>query len=135
MKNRGGRPKKEIDQRQFEAMCGIQATEEEICLVLGVSDKTLTRWCKRTYGLSFSDVFKEKRAFGKISLRRMQWELAKKNATMAIFLGKQFLGQKDTNNIEMTGANNGAIKTEIVVNNPYTDLTKDELLKLAKDDG
>ena len=98
MTNRGGRPKKQINQLQFEAMCSIQATEEEICLVLGVSDKTLNRWCKDTYKLSFSEVFRQKRALGKISLRRAQFQLAQKNANMAIWLGKQWLGQKD--NIE-----------------------------------
>ena len=36
-----GRPKKVINQSQFEAMCQIQATQEEITLVLNVSDKTL----------------------------------------------------------------------------------------------
>ena len=45
--------------------------------------------------MNFSEVFKEKRGLGKISLRRNQWRLAEKNATMAIWLGKQYLGQKD----------------------------------------
>lgn len=45
--------------------------------------------------MNFSEVFKQKRGVGKISLRRSQWRLAEKNANMAIFLGKQYLGQKD----------------------------------------
>ena len=45
--------------------------------------------------MNFSEVFKEKRGLGKISLRRNQWRLAEKRATMAIWLGKQYLGQKD----------------------------------------
>ena len=60
-----------------------------------VSDKTLDGWCKRTYGEHFSEVFAKKRGKGKISLRRMQWRLAEKNASMAIWLGKQYLDQKD----------------------------------------
>lgn len=32
---------------------------------------------------------------GKISLRRAQFKLAKKSANMAIWLGKQWLGQQD----------------------------------------
>lgn len=91
----GGRPKKQIDQKQFENLCGLQCTLEEICGWFNVTDKTLDGWCKRTYGSSFSDVFKEKRGAGKISLRRAQFRLAEKNAAMAIFLGKQYLGQKD----------------------------------------
>ena len=89
------RPKKEIDQKQFENLCGLQCTLEEICGWFGVTDKTLNSWCKRTYSESFSEVFRQKRSTGKISLRRSQWRLAEKNANMAIWLGKQYLGQKD----------------------------------------
>lgn len=90
-----GRRPKEIDQKQFENLCGLQCTYDEICSWFDVTDKTLNSWCKRTYGKNFSEVFNEKRGRGKISLRRTQWELAKKNAPMAIFLGKQYLGQSD----------------------------------------
>lgn len=89
------RPRKEISLKQFEALCGIQCTEEEICGVLDVCTETLNSWCKRTYKKSFSEVFRQKRGAGRSSLRRKQWDLAGKNATMAIWLGKQYLGQKD----------------------------------------
>ena len=89
------RPRKEIDQKQFENLCGLQCTLEEICGWFDVTDKTLDSWCKRTYNASFSEVCKQKRGNGKISLRRMQWRLAEKNATMAIWLGKQYLDQRD----------------------------------------
>ena len=98
------RPRKEIDQKQFENLCGLQCTLEEICGWFEVTDKTLDGWCKRTYHASFSDVFKQKRGAGKISLRRSQWRLAEKNATMAIFLGKQFLGQRDSVDVAVTDA-------------------------------
>ena len=94
-----GRRPKEIDQKQFENLCGLQCTYDEICSWFDVTDKTLNSWCKRTYGKNFSEVFNEKRGRGKISLRRTQWELAKKNASMAIFLGKQYLGQSDQGGI------------------------------------
>lgn len=93
---KAGRPPKEIKQSQFESLCGIQCTKEEICAVLGVSDKTLDKWVNSIYGEDFSVVFKEKRQVGKASLRRSQFELAKKNATMGIWLGKQYLNQKDS---------------------------------------
>lgn len=89
------RPKKEIDQKNFESMCAYQCTQEEICAFLGVTDKTLSNWCKKTYGLRFSEVFKQKREMGKMSLRRKQWKLADTSASMAIFLGKNYLGQTD----------------------------------------
>lgn len=100
-----GRPKKEIDRTQFEKLCSIQCTEEEICGFFDVTDKTLCRWCKENYdGRTFSEVFKEKRGLGKISLRRSQWKLAEHNATMAIFLGKQYLGQRDQQDVEISHA-------------------------------
>lgn len=98
------RPRKEIDQKQFENLCGLQCTLEEICGWFDVTDKTLDGWYKRTYHASFSEVFKQKRGAGKISLRRSQWRLAEKNATMAIFLGKQFLGQRDSVDVAVTDA-------------------------------
>lgn len=89
------RPRKEIDQKDFESLCALQCTKEEICGFFDVSDKTLENWCKRTYSEGFSEVFKKKRGKGKISLRRIQFRLAEKNANMAIFLGKNYLGQTD----------------------------------------
>lgn len=101
---RTGRPRKEIDQKQFENLCGLQCTLEEICGWFDVCSDTLETWCKRTYKRSFSEVFAQKRGAGKISLRRSQWRLAEKNATMAIFLGKQFLGQRDSVDVAVTDA-------------------------------
>lgn len=91
----GGRPLKPINQIEFEKLCGLQCTLEEICGWFDVCSDTLETWCKRTYKRSFSEVFAQKRGVGKISLRRSQWRLAENNATMAIWLGKQYLDQKD----------------------------------------
>lgn len=90
------RPHKEINQKEFEKLCGLQCTHEEICAWFDVTFKTLDGWCKRTYGDGFSKVFAEKRGLGKISLRRSQFRLAEKSAAMAIFLGKNYLGQRDS---------------------------------------
>ena len=89
------RPQKEIDQTQFEKLCGLQCTQEEIAGWFDCSPDTIENWCKRTYKESFSEVFSKKREAGKISLRRSQWRLAEKSAAMAIFLGKNYLGQSD----------------------------------------
>ena len=93
--NKGGRPRIEIDKTQFEKLCGLQCTRDEIAAFLNVSHDTLERWCNREYGESFASVFAKKKEFGKVSLRRMQFKLAEKNAAMAIFLGKNMLGQTD----------------------------------------
>lgn len=90
------RPRKEIDQEQFEKLCALQCTKEEISSWFDCSEDTIENWCHKTYDESFSAVFSKKREAGKISLRRSQWRLAEKNAAMAIFLGKNYLGQRDS---------------------------------------
>lgn len=115
-----GRPVKEINQKTFEGLCQIQCTEEEICAILDVSDPTLNTWCKKTYGKTFLEVFKEKRTGGKASLRRSQWKLAETNATLAIWLGKQYLGQRDEQSLNVN-ANVNALHG----------LSEEELRKLA----
>lgn len=84
-----------INKGTFESLCAIQCTKEEICSVLDVSEKTLNSWCNNTYGENFSLVFNKKKEFGKSSLRRTQWRQAEKSPRMAIWLGKQYLGQKN----------------------------------------
>ena len=78
------RPRAEINQEEFEKLCGLQCTKEEICDWFSITDKTLDAWCKRTYEQSFSVIFEKKRVRGKISLRRAQFKLAEKSAAMAI---------------------------------------------------
>lgn len=90
------RPKIEIDQKQFEALCKIQCTLEEVADYFDCSDTTIHRWCKKTYKKSFEDIYKKKSAGGRRSLRRIQWEAAQNgDKTMMIWLGRQWLGQTD----------------------------------------
>ena len=94
--SKGGRPRKQIDPRTFEELCRIQCTLAEIAGVLRVSEDTVERWCEREYGEGFAEVYKKHSAGGKSSLRRQQFALAMKgNATMLIWLGKQYLDQTD----------------------------------------
>lgn len=104
------RPRKEIDQKNFEKLCGMQATKSEICAWFDITDKTLETWCRRTYHAGFSEVFALKRGIGKISLRRYQWQLAEKNASMAIFLGKQYLNQRDNVDVAVSGVKGIALE-------------------------
>lgn len=103
---RTGRPKKEIDKKQFESLCALFCTEEDIADFFDCSIDTVNNWCKRTYKdengkeMTFSDVYKKKNSKGKVSLRRCQFKLAEKNASMAIWLGKQYLGQSDNIDIQ-----------------------------------
>lgn len=90
-----GRPRIEIDKDSFEKLCEIQCTLIEIAQFFRCCEDTIESWCKREYKSTFSEVYKKFSAAGKISLRRAQFRLAQTNASMAMFLGKQYLGQRD----------------------------------------
>lgn len=97
-----GRPRIEINQEEFEKLCVLQCTKNDIANWFECSEDTIEKWCKRTYDATFTAVFAQKREKGKVSLRRMQWKSAEAgNVTMQIFLGKQYLGQKDQQGIEI----------------------------------
>lgn len=102
-----GRPKIEIKQDEFEKLCAMQCTEEEIAGWYRCSVDTLENWCRRTYKTTFSAIYKTLSANGKMSLRRTQFRIAETNASMAIFLGKQYLGQRDV--IEQDVNDNGLL--------------------------
>lgn len=94
------RPRKEISKEQFERLCGLQCTLEEIAGFFKCSEDTIERWCKREYKENFADVYKKYSKDGKISLRRAQMKAALSgNATLLVWLGKQYLGQTDNASI------------------------------------
>lgn len=96
-KKKTGRPPKQIDNEQFRKLCGIQCTEEEIASWFDCSVETLRRWIRREFDATFEEAYQKYSAAGKISLRRAQFKLAETNASMAIWLGKQYLGQREPN--------------------------------------
>ena len=89
-----GRPKKVIDYNLVEKLAHIMCTQEEIATMFDCDVRTLQR------DEEFCRVFKKGKENGKMSLRRTQFKLAEKNPTMAIFLGKQYLGQRDNIEVE-----------------------------------
>ena len=95
------RPRKEMYKKDFESLLAIQCTQEEIKAFIEaktgetMSIDTIERWCKRTYKKSFAEISAEKKAVGKISLRRAGFDLAKKNPAVHIFYCKNYLGMTD----------------------------------------
>jgi len=111
--NRGHRKKIAIDYNELDKLCHIQCSEEEIAEWFHCSVDTIERRIREKYGISFAEYFSKHRAAGKIALRRTLFKLAEKHPSMAIFLAKNWLGMKDTQ--ELTGAGGQPIKTEIIV--------------------
>lgn len=93
--NPTGRPEKEIDWTLFEQLCGIQCTQSEIASMMKIDADTLRDRVVKHFGEEYSVVYKKFCENGKCSLRRNQFVLSKTNAAIAIWLGKQWLGQKD----------------------------------------
>ena len=82
------RPRLKVDVEKLKQLAGIGLSSGEIAAVLDCSIDTLER--------RYKDVMETGRLKRNASLRRKQFEIATNgNATMLIWLGKQFLGQKD----------------------------------------
>lgn len=117
-----GRPRKEFEKSQFEYLCALHCTEEEIAGFFGMTIESLRVRVKEYYeGRTFFEVSRSFSMHGKISLRRNQFRLAKRHPAMAVFLGKQILEQKDDSptSIEVNVQNNNdgrAISTGPVIN-------------------
>ena len=110
-KKKVGRPKAEINYKLVESLSSIFCTEEEIATILEVSVRTLQR------DDEFCRVFKKGRETAKMSLRRKQYDLAGKNPSMAIFLGKQYLGQRDI--VDVSHQSNGVLTEMVEALNEY----------------
>ena len=92
-----GRPKIKIDTELAEKLGALQCTMEECSAVLDIKKSTLSMRS------DFLDAYKRGLEKGKMSIRRSQFKLAEKNAAMAIWLGKQYLGQVDKAEQELSG--------------------------------
>ena len=100
----GGRPKKVIDYDAVGKLASLQCTHEEIASFLGISRVTLGKDEK------FLGTYKDGIERGKMSLRRHQWKaLEAGNTTMLVWLGKQYLKQRDKFDHEVGGQGGGPL--------------------------
>lgn len=84
------RPKKKIDYDLVKKLSEIQCTQEEIANILDISVRTLQR------DKEFCRIYNMSRENGKMSLKRWQFKRAEQGSDrMLIWLGKQYLGQRD----------------------------------------
>ena len=86
------------DRSQFETLCSIFCTRDEVAQVMGVTAPTLKRLIAENYPETptWETAFNLYSARGKVSLRRKQFQMAMEgDRTMQIWLGKNYLGQTD----------------------------------------
>ena len=115
----GGRPIKlisELGQEFIIKLAGIMCTDEEIAAMMSdqyerISVDTLTN---ENNGATFAECKEKGQATGKASLRRNQFKLSESNAAMAIFLGKNWLGQTDKQEVKTELGGDGSIVFNIM---------------------
>lgn len=95
-----------IDEKEFEKLCAIHCTQQEIAEWFTVSPDTIDRWCKLHFKEKFAEVHKRLSAKGKASLRRTMFQTALNgNVTMMIWLSKQYLGMSEKQEFQMNTKN------------------------------
>ena len=132
-----------LDWDLIARLAQLQCTEMEIAFACKCDHQTLLNHCIRTLGSTFEDFLGRNKDGGKVSLRRLQWDAAKgregellkdangktvtddkgrpqwkvlpvaPNTTMQIWLGKQYLGQSDKN--EVMGKDGGPVVIKEVI--------------------
>jgi len=103
---KAGRPRAVVDMALVDRLARIQCTVSEIAAIIGGHPSTLLQ------NAEFAPRYNKGSESGKMSLRRKQHQVAIKNGNtaMLIFLGKQYLGQKDRS--ELTGAGDGPLQLQ-----------------------
>jgi hypothetical protein len=99
----------------------IQCTEYEIAKLVGLTDDGFRK--RKARDKKLRDALEEGYSGGRRSLRRVQWEGAQKgNPTMMIWMGKQYLGQRDK----------AELKQDISVATDVRDMTDEQLEAIVR---
>ena len=122
-RRKAGRKPAQIDLTELEKLCALQCTDEEIADWFGVSTRTVETRRKRP---EFAQAMQRGRSKGRISVRRAQMKMLDSgNGTMGVWLGKQFLGQRDVLTNQHVGSDGGPIQVACKLD--FSRLTDDEL--------
>lgn len=105
-----GPPHVTLNLEDFEKLAKIQCTLREIAWWFGCSERTITRYIKEE---PWKTAWEHGKADGCISIRRAQMAAVqdpqcKGHSTMLVWLGKIFLGQRETQEINLNQQENAA---------------------------
>jgi hypothetical protein len=130
MKKKRGRPEIKIDWDKVDSYLKAQCNGSGIAGLLGISPDTLYDKCLEDKKSLFSVYSAQKKSEGQELLRAKQHLTAMEgNVTMQIWLGKQYLGQKDRSDI--TSDNESLKDLNVIVDKSETA----ETLKKLRDGG
>lgn len=97
-----GRPANPIDYAIVEALETFLPTDHELESTMQLAEGTAAK--RKRWDKEFRQAYTRGRERGKMSLRRMQWTSAEGGSVqMQIWLGKQYLDQKDHQEVEHSG--------------------------------
>lgn len=92
----------EINIREFEDLVALGCSEQEVRWFFRdaegnpASKAKLYNFCKKNFDMTFKQYSEQFGTLGlKLSVRRNQLALSEKSSAMAIFLGKNYLGQRE----------------------------------------
>ena len=88
-------PPRYVDLKQVLYWMDLGSSQEEIAGAQHISVDTLKRRLKEETGQTFAQLKEKSCGMAKIKLRNNQYKMSEKNASMGIWLGKQWLGQRD----------------------------------------
>jgi hypothetical protein len=89
----------DIDMKIIETLASIGATQREMATVFSCSVDTIER---RLAEPANREILERGRSKFRVAIRRMQFKSAEEgNVTMQIWLGKQYLGQRDKAHYEV----------------------------------
>ncbi len=101
-------PAAKIDPVDFEKLCALQCTHEEIAAWFNVCRKTITRLLKQP---KFAELMERGKAKGRISIKRALMKAVDAgNITAIIWAGKIHLGYRDSVDAQITGKDGGPIE-------------------------
>lgn len=109
------RHKIEIDWSKVDKYLQAQCDGVGIAGLLGIHPNTLYRLCEEKFKISFSEYSAKKRGEGKELLRAKQFQLAMEgDKTMLVWLGKQYLAQREKTESDITINDNQETKEEFL---------------------
>ena len=85
----------QIDWKKIDTMLGDLCSSIEVASALKISTEELNKAVMKKYRIDMDTYAKQKQADTLHKMRTSQKQLAETNATMSIWLGKQYLGQRD----------------------------------------
>lgn len=117
--------KQSIKISELKRLCELQCSLEEIAAAFFITVDALKKLMDKDPAIKAA--IDHGNSTGKISLRRKQFRLASSSASMAIHLGKQYLGQHDRSQVELSGPEGGPIESF-----DYSKLSPDERIALRQ---